>query len=321
MIAAGYLAPDRLANDIAQLRSLTSTPFGVNVFVAGAGPADSGVVEAYAARLTPLAEQAGVALGTPRHDDDDFEAKIALLLADPVAVVSFTFGAPPADVVGALRGVGSEVWITVTSPAEAEAVLPLGPDALVVQGVEAGGHRGVFGDDAEQSDLTLLVALQLIRARTAVPLVGAGGIATGAALAAVLAAGACAGQVGSALLRSAEADTSEIQRTAVAQDRRTVLTRAFSGRTARSLDNRWHEQFGALAPAAYPEVHHLTAPLRAHGRAHGDVDLVNLWAGQAHGLAQARSATEIVAEMGREAREALRDASAELERPPGPAPG
>ena len=128
---------------------------------------------------------------------------------------------------------------------------------------------------------------------------------TGPALAAVLVAGAAAAQLGTAYLLSDEAGTSAAQRAATATDTATVLTRAFSGRTARGIGNRWHAELGDGAPAAYPQVHHLTAPLRAHGRASGDPDLINLWAGEAHALARAASAAEITRDLWDDARAAL----------------
>ncbi|MGA9859574.1 MAG: nitronate monooxygenase [Solirubrobacteraceae bacterium] len=307
-LAAGYLTPDRLDEDIAATRRLTDRPFGVNVFVAGDGSAEPGPIAAYAARLDPLADRAGVTLGRPLHDDDGFADKVALVRKRDIPLVSFTFGAPPQDVIDALHAGGAEVWLTVTSPAEARVAAAMGADALIVQGVEAGGHRGVFADDADQSDLTLLAALALVRAAVALPLVAAGSITTGAALGAVLVAGAAAGQVGTAYLRSAEAGTSDAQRAATAGDAPTVLTRAFSGRTARGITNRWHQEHGAGAPQAYPEVHHLTAPLRAHGRRVGDPDLINLWAGQTHQLAQGRSAVQITRDLADGARVAIESA-------------
>jgi nitronate monooxygenase len=311
-LAGGYQSGAQLASDIAALRGASRGAFGVNLFAAVGHPADQAEVAAYAARLAPLADTAGARLGEPRFDDDAFSDKVAVLYEEPPAVVSFTFGFPPQDVVRSLHEGGSEVWLTVTSVAEAVASAELGADALIVQGVEAGGHRGVFTDDDEQSDLTLLAALSLVRVAVELPLVAAGGIMTGAGLAAVLAAGAAAGQVGTAYLRSAEAGTSQVHRDAVASGQRTVLTRAFSGRVARGVTNHWHEQYNQYAPRAYPEVHYLTSPLRAHGRQAGDPDLVNLWAGQAHSLARADSAEDITADLARDARVALAEAAARL---------
>lgn len=310
-IAAGYLSVERLRDEIAAVRERLHR-FGVNVFVSAAAPAADGAVEDYARRLVPEAERAGVELGRPRFDDDAFDAKLELLLDDPVAVVSFTFGLPSASVVERLHTAGSEVWATVTSPAEARLATAAGADVLIVQGVEAGGHRGVFADDEAQSELTLLAALQLIVAEARLPIVAAGAIMTGGGLAAVLAAGATAGQLGTAFLRSDEAGTSSAQRAATAGCGPTALTRAFSGRTARGIVNRWQREHGPHAPRAYPEVHHLTAPLRAHGRETGDADLINLWAGQAHQLAVAAEAEQIVARIAADASEAAAAAAARL---------
>jgi nitronate monooxygenase len=310
-LAAGYLTVERLATDIATLR-VDVERFGVNVFVGGASPADPAAVAAYAGCLRDESDRTGIELGEPRFDDDGFAEKIELLCTEPVAVVSFTFGIPPASVVERLQGLGSEVWLTVTSPQEAREATSAGADALVVQGVEAGGHRGVFADDGSQSDLTVLAALQLVGDATQLPLVAAGSIMTGAGLAAVLVGGARAGQVGTAYLRTPEAGTSEAQRDATTGDTPTVLTRAFSGRTARGIRNRFDEEYGRFAPRAYPEVHHLTAPLRAHARAVGDPDLLNLWAGQAHRLAGDVPAEELTRRLAQGARDAIAEWSARL---------
>ncbi len=303
-LAAGYLSAGRLQQDISTTRARIEC-FGVNVFVGGGRPADPGPVQAYAALLHAEAQRAGVALGQPLFDDDHFEAKIDLLRREPVAVVSFTFGIPPRPAIEQLRGAGSEVWLTVTSPHEARQAAAAGADALIVQGVEAGGHRGVFVDDGSQSDLTLLAALELVQAEVDLPLIAAGSIMTGAALAAVLVAGASAAQIGTAYLRTPEAGTPEAQRAATATDAPTVLTRAFSGRLARGITNRLHTQYGKDAPSAYPEVNHLTSPLRSHGRALGDPDLINLWAGQAHALVETLPAEEVTLRLAQGARDAI----------------
>lgn len=313
-LAAGYLTAGHLSADISAVRRTFTGPFGVNVFVGGPSPGDRPGLDAYAEEVLREATLQGIAPGVARFDDDDFDVKVDLLLDDPVAAVSFTFGLPPAEVVRRLQAAGSEIWLTVTSPDEAVAAATLKPNAIIVQGVEAGGHRGVFVDDDNRSDLTLLAALQLIVPIVECPLVAAGGLATGAAIAAVLVAGASAAQLGTAYLCCPEAGTSDVQRTATATTTRTVLTRAFSGRIARGIDNRFHQDHGATAPRAYPEVHYLTAPLRAHGRATGDPDLVNLWAGQSHQLARARPADDLTRELAEQARRVVADAARRLSR-------
>jgi nitronate monooxygenase len=310
-VAAGYRKPEALGEDVAAVRAVTDRPFGVNLFVPGAAAEPS----AYAAHVAALEEEArrvGVALGEPRFEDDAWQEKLALLEADPVAVVSFTFGCPPADVVRRLQAVGSEVWVTVTEPDEAAQAAAAGADALVAQGVEAGGHRGSFVDADGAGEYGLLALLQVLRARTELPLVASGGIAGGRALAAVLCAGARAAQVGTAFMRCPEAGTSPPHREALATRTPTRLTRAFTGRQARGIANRFLREHSADAPVAYPEIHHATAPLRAAARAAGDPEVINLWAGQAHELAPELPAAEVVRTMAAEAAEALTSAASAL---------
>ncbi|MBV9413909.1 MAG: nitronate monooxygenase, partial [Solirubrobacterales bacterium] len=181
-----------------------------------------------------------------------------------------------------------------------------GADGLVVQGTEAGGHRGGFLDDgSDEGGIGLLALLRVVAHATPLPMIATGGIMDGPALAAVLCAGAGAGQIGTALMLSPEAATAEAQRALLADPRPTRVTRAFSGRPARGIVNRFLEEHSADAPLAYPEIHHVTSPLRAAARRRGDADAFNLWAGQAHELVQARPAEEIVREMAAEARAAL----------------
>ncbi|HEU4702145.1 MAG TPA: nitronate monooxygenase, partial [Conexibacter sp.] len=201
--------------------------------------------------------------------------------------------------------------VTVTTPAETRAAADAGVDALVVQGVEAGGHRGGFDDAADGTGVGLLALLQLVRAEVELPLVATGGIMTGAGVAAVLAGGAAAAQLGSALMLTPEAGTSPPHRAALGRAGETALTRAFSGRTARGIVNRFLREHDADAPSAYPEVHHLTAPLRQAARERGDAEAINLWAGQAHELARAKPAGDLVRELAADARTALRAAAAE----------
>lgn len=312
-LAAGYRSVAEVSEEIASLRERTSRPFGVNVFVPSGERADPEVIEAYARRLTPLAEQMEVDLGEPRFEDDEFEAKCSALIEDPPAVVSFTFGCPEQDLVEQLRAAGAEVWVTVTDPEEAVIAAGAGADALVVQGAEAGGHRGSFVDSPERVEYSLLALLQTVAAEVELPLIASGGIATGAGIAAVLAAGAEAAQLGTAFMLCPEAGTSPAHREALASTRPTGLTRAFSGRLARGIVNRLQAEHSDAAPLGYPQVHHLTSPLRAHGRKVGDEDVINLWAGEGHALAEARPAAQVVAKLAREARQALAAAAQRLE--------
>ncbi len=304
-LAAGYKTASAVRADIEQLRALTSAPFGVNIFATLSPAPSAAAVDAYASRLGADAERYGVTVGEPRHDDDDFEAKLAVVVEHRVAIVSFTFGCPTPLLVQHLHDAGAEVWVTVTSPEEAVQSRDAGADALVVQGSEAGGHRGYFADSDDREEFGLLALLRLVRAQVRLPLIAAGGIVDGAGVAAVLCAGAAAAQLGSALMLAPEAGTSQPHREALRKPGPTALTRAFSGRQARGIVNRFMREHGAQAPIAYPDVHHLTAPIRAAARRSGDADAINLWAGQAHTLAREAPAGEIVAEIAAAARETL----------------
>lgn len=292
-LAAGYRTAEELERELGRVRALTSRPFGVNLFYPARDEVDDAAVAAYAERLRAEGERYGVEPGEPRWSDDDWDAKLELVAREPPAVVSFTFGCPDSEIVESIRAAGSAAWCTVTSAAEAEAATAAGVDALVVQGGEAGGHQGCFRDDGEEP-LSVLALLQQVARVTDRPLVAAGGIATGAAVAAVLAAGAEAAQVGSAFLLAPEAGTSEPHRSALRSGRPTRLTRAFTGRRARGIVNRFMRDHDAEAPAGYPQVHFVTAPIRAAARAAGDPEAINLWAGQAYTLAREEPAGVVV---------------------------
>jgi nitronate monooxygenase len=291
-LAAGYLAAAQLDEHVQETRRLTARPYGINLFVPAGAPTPP---EAYRAYVERLAGEG--ALGEPRWDDDDWDAKLALMAQARPAVVSFTFGCPASDVMADVREAGASAWVTVTSADEARRATDAGADALVVQGAEAGGHRGTFADAPGVPVYGLLALLQLVADAVPTPLVATGGIATARGVAAVLAAGAGAAQVGTAFMRCPEAGTSEVHRCALASDTPTALTRAFSGRLARGIRNRFMDEHDAHAPLAYPEIHYVTAPLRKAGRERGDGDVVNLWAGQAHRLAQERPAAQVVAQL------------------------
>jgi nitronate monooxygenase len=310
-VAAGYRTAEALRDDIRATRELTDAPFGVNLFVPGR-PAAPETYEPFVAGLAEEAQRLGVDVGQPRFEDDAWADKVELLEADPVAVVSFTFGCPPAAIVARLQAAGSRVWVTVTDPEEAEQAAAAGADALVVQGVEAGGHRASFVDSDDAGAYGLLALLAVVSRRTPLPLVASGGIATGGAIAAVLCGGARAAQLGTAFMRCPEAGTSPAHRDALATGAPTRLTRAFTGRQARGIVNRFLREHSDAAPVAYPHLHHATAPLRAAGRAAGDPEVLNLWAGQAHELARDLPAGEVVAALAAEAREALTAAARAL---------
>lgn len=308
-LAAGYKDAAAMQADIRTARD-AGARFGMNVFVpdpAQLAPSAAGraELEEYRRRLRPDALRYGVDLPPLRFDDDDaWTDKIDALLADPVELVSFTFGLPGRETVRALQRAGSAVLATVTSAAEAERAADQGVDALVVQHASAGGHSAAFlpepagpgrgaaaGGQGSTADLVAAV-----RAAVALPLVGAGGIMDAAGVRSVRAAGAVAAQLGTAFLRTDESGARTLHKEALASPRftETALTRAFTGRQARALVNEFVRDHRD-APEGYPAVHHLTAPLRAAAAAAGDAERLNLWAGTGWQQARAGSVAEVLA--------------------------
>ncbi|WP_141923336.1 NAD(P)H-dependent flavin oxidoreductase [Haloactinospora alba] len=288
-LAAGYKTVQSMTEQIHRTRALTSRPFGVNVFVPGPDDTDPDELAAYQQRLAPEAEHHGIQLGEPHWSDDDYPAKLAALVDDPVPWVSFTFGCPGQSDIAALQGAGSSVAVTVTTPDEARTAVRAGADA--------GGHQGSF--DAGERTLPLAELLPLVRAAVDVPLIAAGGITTAEGVRSVIDSGAVAAQLGTAFLRTPESGASATHKDALADPRFTTteVTRAFSGRNARGLANRFLRAHSAAAPHAYPHVHYLTGPLRAAASRAGDTETLHLWAGTGYRAAVARPAGEIVAEL------------------------
>jgi nitronate monooxygenase len=310
-LAAGYLTAEALAKQLARTRELTGQPVGVNLFVPGQKSTVD--IKPYRAVVAAEAAKYNIEPGEPAWNDDNYPAKLDLLVADPVAVVSFTFGLPPAGDVERLRAVGSKIVVTVTNPAEARAAADRGADALCVQGFEAGAHRGIFTDDGSEA-YGLLAALRLIGAEVDLPLIATGGLVHGADVAAVLVAGAGAAQLGTAFLGSPEAGTQPVHREALKSTRDTAITRAFSGRPARGLVNRFLAEHTDEAPAAYPQVHNMTRPLRAAAAKAGDPEAMSLWAGQTYPLAPAGPVADVIARLDAEMKAAITAAAQALDK-------
>ena len=313
-LAAGYKTADGMYQEIKQLRGTTNRPFGVNLFMpqpeypgastgstgaAGAAPPSAAAVEVYAHQLAGESTWYETELGDPDSGrDDGYDAKLAVLLDNPVPVVSFHFGCPTRDVLDSLSRAGTLTLVTATTAEEAQAVQWAGADAVIVQGVEAGGHQGTHRDNPETdgSGVGLLSLIAQVRETVQIPIVAAGGIMRGSQIAAALAAGASATQLGTAFLATPESGANPVHKQALTNPLfvRTELTRAFSGRPARGLMNRFMREHGPYAPAAYPDVHHLTAGLRKAAAKAGDAQGMALWAGQGHRLARELPAGQLV---------------------------
>jgi nitronate monooxygenase len=298
-LAAGYKTAAAMRDEIAAVRAATQGAFGVNVFVPGEPTAEPSALVAYLSTLEDEAATLGASVGAPQWDDDAYEAKLDALMADPPPIVSFTFGCPTREVVHALQAADALVVVTVTTPAEAALAQAAGVDGLCLQGAEAGAHRGSFvNDDRPGQDYALSTLLADVGRVTHLPLIAAGGIAGPSDVAAVVAAGATQAQLGTAFLRCAESGANPTYKAALADPRftATAITRAFSGRRARSLVNDFMEAHQG-APAAYPEINNATRPLRAAAASAGQANRMSLYAGVGFRQAHEGSAGEIIEQL------------------------
>jgi NAD(P)H-dependent flavin oxidoreductase YrpB (nitropropane dioxygenase family) len=295
-VPAGYLSAEAFAADLRAAHAM-GRPFGVNLFVPQPGAIDATAFAAYAEAIRGEAEALDVVLpAEPRHDDDAWREKVALLVAEPAPVVSLTFGLPDRADIAALRKAGSRVLATVTTADEARAAQEAGVDGLVVQGPRAGGHSGTFDPQRPITDAPTADIVRAVAAATRLPLVAGGGVDGPDAVRDLLAAGAEAVAVGTLLLRATEAGTSTTHREALADPAftTTVITHCFTGRPARALRNGFVDRHHASAPYGYPELHHLTRDLRRTAARTGDPHRLHLWAGTGFRGAQARPAAEIL---------------------------
>lgn len=305
MLAAGYLGVEALAALVEEVEALTERPYGVNLFLGQSNPltAQQQVqVDAYRARLAPIADELGVEPGEPIAPDEDNLAKIDLLADHRPSLVSVTFGAPSAELIDRARTrLGLGLTVTVTSADEARRAVALGAVALVAQGIDAGGHRGLWLDDPADdlggpATSTTDLLTQVVAVAEGIPVIAAGGIVNNVQVAGLIESGAAAVQVGTALLLADEAGTSAVHRAALVDPRidDTIITRAYSGKSARGL----RTDFAVAnrdAPATYPHIHHVTKPIRAAATRVGRREPVNLWAGTGWRGIVAAPAADIIA--------------------------
>ncbi|BBY20677.1 nitronate monooxygenase [Mycobacterium stomatepiae] len=296
MLAAGYKTTEAVEAELKAVRA-EGIPFGINLFAPNPLPVDPDSYRAYAAQIQREADQFGLALpAEPIEDTDRFDEKIALLLDDPVPMVSFTFGIPPRGVIAALRQAKTVVVQTVTTADEAAQAHAAGVDVLALQAAVAGGHSGTLSPLRPLQSVPLVDLVKQVTARVPLPVLAAGGLATPDAVAGVIRAGAAAAVVGTVLLRATESGASATHQAALTDPARTetVLTHAFTGRPARGLRNTFIDDHEAGAPFGYPAIHHLTSPLRKAAAAAGKPDYVHLWAGTGYRHATAEPAADIL---------------------------
>jgi nitronate monooxygenase len=304
-----YVAPARLREEIRAIRAATSKPFAVNLFADEGAKADDRTLVRAREALAGYRAALGLPVPGPLPAEGGLRESFAVLLEERVPVFSFTFGIPPREMLDACRKASILTLGTATSVAEARALEEAGVDFVCAQGAEAGGHQGTFDRDAEPGLVGTMALVPQVVDAVRVPVIAAGGIMDGRGFAAALALGASAVSMGTAFLLCPEAGTSAPYRAALreARDDGTVITRAFSGRAARGLQNRFTREMAGAPLAPFPAQNSLTREIRAAATKAGDAGLLSLWAGQGAPLAREKPARELLAEI-------LRDAEGVLAR-------
>ena len=304
------MRPDEIAAWAADLRSRSNGAVQINLWIPDPPPARDAEAEA---RVRTFLGDWGPAVPASAGDASpaDFSAQCDAVLAAAPPIVSSIMGLYPPDVVDRFKQRGIAWFATVTTLAEARAAEAAGADVIVAQGAEAGGHRGAFDPaGADRQAVGLFALVPAIADAVSVPVVATGGIADGRGIAAALALGASAVQVGTGFLRCPEAGLHPAWSEALgrAAPEETLVSRVFSGRPARSLATDYVRAAmapDAPAPAPYPVQRGLTAALRSKGQRHGDLARLQAWAGQAASLARAEPAAELVQSLWEDARRLL----------------
>ncbi len=302
-LPAAMLSHDALRRELDAIRAGTDAPFNVNFFCHAPPAPDAARDALWLAQLAPYyAELRIEPAPPPAASRRPFDADgAAIVEAIRPAVVSFHFGLPEPSLLARVRATGAKVLSSATTLAEALWLEQHGVDAVIAQGSEAGGHRGMFLADSLATQVgTFALVRQCVRALR-VPVIAAGGIADAAGVAAAFALGASAVQCGTAFLLCPEATTSATHRNAIAEPHETALTNIFTGRPARGIVNRVMRELGPVRDdvPAFPLAAAAIAPLRAAAEKRGSVDFSPLWCGQDAGGCRAVSAAEVTRELAR----------------------
>jgi nitronate monooxygenase len=312
-IGASYMNPEQIAGAAAAIRAHTSRPFGINLF-APLPPDNTGNPEIMLNRLAPYFAELGLpapSLPKPSGHSDirSFEGQLAAALESGAACFSFTFGLLSASAVQAIKAKGTFLMGTATTVEEALQLEKSGVDAVVAQGSEAGGHRGTFAGDFSSGMVGSMALVPQVADAVRVPVIASGGIMDGRGIAAAMALGASAVQMCTAFLTCKEAGVPEAYKDAIiaAHEDQTRITRAFSGRPARGIVNRFMKEveidhaadaIDAILP--FDLQNPLTRPLRAAAAKQGRAEFLNLWAGQGVRMARRQTAAELIARLARE---------------------
>ena len=293
-IGAGYLNGEETRHFIQQVKERTTKPFSVNLFIQEKPKIDIDLLQEARTALQPIYEKLGISHTQRVISSEVFEEQVQAVIDEEVAICSFTFGLPSEQIIAKLKQRGTYLIGTATTRDEVLAVEQAGFDAVVVQGSEAGGHRGSFTEEIELISTEALVR-QVVEVVT-IPVIAAGGIMTALHVDAMLRAGASAVQVGTALITATECQASNMHKQAILQshEKDTTLTKAFTGKYARGLKNKFTEQMKDAIVAPYPLQHYLTLQIRQESVKQNHPEYLSLWMGENSYMAQEASVQEII---------------------------
>lgn len=295
-IGAGYLSANETRDFIREVRALTKKPFAVNLFIPEAADVELEVVKEAAAALESIKQKLGIVLEETLLKKPEFAEQIQTIIDEKVKICSFTFGLPDEETVQELKKHDVFLIGTATTVEEAMLVEQAGMDAIVVQGIEAGGHRGSFAGELQFIPLDEL--LTHVIEHVQIPIIAAGGIATRTQMERVLKMGAVAVQIGTALLAAHESGAHPVYKESILQAKEgtTTLTKSFSGKCARGIHNCFMEELKDAVIAPYPIQNSLTKKIRTEAAKQGKPEYMSLWAGESVHLTKAGSMKQVVEE-------------------------
>jgi nitronate monooxygenase len=304
MIGAGYMTPKQIRDQIREMKELTSNSFGINLFVPNEFKIKEKEIELAHQLLKPFREQLNIqnieSVENPDFNQlrETFNEQIKVVIEEQVPVCTFTFGIPSVEIIEALKQHGVTLIGTATTVNEAIEIEKSGMDLVVVQGSEAGGHRGNFLEGHQESLVGLMSLIPQVADHVGIPVISAGGIMDGRGLTASLCLGAQGVQMGTAFLTCVESGANEVHKEEIlhSQEDQIVLTRSFSGKYARGIRNKFisdMEQFEDFFPP-FPVQNTLTQNMRKAASSQKDREYMSLWSGQSPRLAKKQSVKALI---------------------------
>ena len=293
-IGAGYLNGQQTQAFIREVKQLTTKPFGINVYIQEEPKIDVIVLQQARMALEPIYKELQIR-GVPKVISTEvYQGQIEAIAAEKVPYVSFTFGIPTDETMQLLREAGCTLIGTATTLKEAVAIEQAGMDAVILQGAEAGGHRGYFLEPMELVPLRTLI--EQVKGQVSIPIIAAGGIMTKAHVDEILALGADYVQMGSIFIPAIECEADPLQKEAVlsSNEQATVISSAYTGKPARTLKNRFTQKMEHEVIAPYPLQFHLTKSITKVSKKESNKEYLSVWLGQNGHLAQVKSVRDIV---------------------------